>query len=128
MAILNGATAVVGITAVFGGVLISLTATFACCMVLDVLLKHVIAEHPGEWNRCGRPRGYFYCPPGSDMSFRGTLKLRSVFWRWVWLTPPELTADHIGRGLVHWVRFLVIAIVVGWMMGALGILMASLSG
>ena len=128
MAILSGAISVVGIAAVFGGVLMSLTATFACCIVLDTLLEHVIAEHPGEWDRCGRPRGYFYCPPGSDMSFRGTHKLRSALWRWVWRTPAELTADDIGRGLVRWVRFLFIAIVVGWMVGALGIFMASVSG
>lgn len=77
-------------------------------LIFDALLRREYSEVPAEWERDGRPRGYFWYPPERS-EFSGALKRGAILRGWLFATPAWINDDSRHRTLLRWLRVSVAA-------------------
>ena len=54
----------------------------------DDLLRHLYEHHSTDWERAGKPLGYFWKPDADTTWIEGTQSRKRILWVWMKQTPP----------------------------------------
>ena len=88
----------------------------ADCIVLDRLVRLEYSNWKKEWDKDGRPHGYFWVPPESKIfggllvSVRSSRALRNITLEWFFQTPGWMARQETARRLLWLHRLLVVAL------------------
>ena len=87
-------------------------------VLFDLILYLEHEYHNEEWEKDGRPGGFFWSPEGVS-AWAGPFARGSLASAWLFSTPAWVSADQRARRLLFWYRAVWWISMIGWVAGVI---------
>src|ERR1700738_1819217 len=101
--------------------LLLIPVLFGAFVLFDRLVRLEYSSYRGNWEADGRPHGFFWVPAesrsiGGWVGLGSSVAFHRCIFGWLFSSPDWMRNNDTARGLIFWLRVLVLT----WNMGLIG--------